>query len=100
LASGDPWRIFKSKIAMGTADMKRTRKARRPGERSTARAPVPPGGAEFYSTNETARLLRVGINQVYGAINRNEIRALRIGGQFRVPRGEIDRLKRGQAAAP
>ncbi len=41
---------------------------------------------------EASELLRVGRNQLYEAIARGEIRAVRLGRTIRIPRGEIARL--------
>jgi excisionase family DNA binding protein len=50
----------------------------------------------FRSTREASQILGIGIQQVYGAIERGEIKAVRLGGQFRIPDREIERLERGQ----
>jgi excisionase family DNA binding protein len=55
--------------------------------------------AEFRTVKETAEVLRIGITQAYNAIHAGEIKAVKIGGSYRVPDGEIERLKRGEAAA-
>jgi excisionase family DNA binding protein len=51
------------------------------------------------TVKETAKLLRIGINQCYRAIERGEIRGIRIGGSIRVPDSELDRLQFGEKAA-
>ena len=38
--------------------------------------------------------------RVYRAIERSEIKAVRLGGQFRIPDREIERLERGEPATP
>jgi excisionase family DNA binding protein len=70
-----------------------SRRPRPSGDRSTAKAPMPAEGAEFYSPREFARIVRIGLNQVYGLIERGEIHAARLGGQYRVPAGEVARLR-------
>ena len=68
--------------------------------RATASVALPAGIApDFFSPIKTARILRVGLNQLYRAIGRGEIRAVRLGGQYRVSGDEIARLKRGETAA-
>lgn len=54
-------------------------------------------GGEFHRPSEARRILRIGRNQIYAAIAAGEIKAVRIGGQFRIPDSEIERLKRGEA---
>jgi excisionase family DNA binding protein len=54
---------------------------------------------EFRRPIEAARILRVGRHQIYQAIAAGEIRAVRIGGQFRIPEGELDRMRRGETAS-
>ncbi len=41
---------------------------------------------------EASELLRIGRNQLYEAITRGEIRAVKLGRTLRIPRGEIARL--------
>jgi excisionase family DNA binding protein len=48
---------------------------------------------------ETANALRIGINQCYRAIERGEIRGIRIGNSIRVPDSELDRLQYGENSA-
>jgi excisionase family DNA binding protein len=60
---------------------------------------TPAGAVDFYTAREAARILRIGLAQLYAAIAAGEIRAIRIGGQFRIPDGEIARLRRGELAA-
>jgi excisionase family DNA binding protein len=55
---------------------------------------------EFRTVKETAQILKIGTTQAYKAIARGEIKALRIGGSYRISDHEIERLKRGEAAAP
>jgi excisionase family DNA binding protein len=49
----------------------------------------------FRSAREASQILAIGIQQVYRAIGRGEIKAVRLGGQFRIPDREIERLERG-----
>jgi excisionase family DNA binding protein len=53
----------------------------------------------FLTVRETAETLRLGLSTTYLAIQRGDIRAIRIGGAVRVPDTEIDRLHQGEAAA-
>jgi excisionase family DNA binding protein len=53
-------------------------------------------GGEFHRPSEARRILRIGRNQIYAAIAAGEIKAVKIGGQFRIPDSEIERLKRGE----
>jgi len=55
------------------------------------------GRIEFHRPSEAARILRIGRQQVYAAIHAGEIRASKIGAQFRIPATEIDRLRRGES---
>ena len=48
---------------------------------------------------ETARLLRLGRNQAYAAIKSGQIRAIRIGSSYRVPRAAIEELLGGSEPA-
>ena len=60
---------------------------------------APPAGGvriEFHRPSEVARILRIGQRQVYQAIHAGELRASRIGAQFRIPATEIERLRRGE----
>jgi excisionase family DNA binding protein len=77
----------------------RSRKPAAPGLRKTATAPVPPGGPEFYTPIELARVLRLGLNQTYQAIHRGEIKGVKIGGSIRISAAEKARLERGGIAA-
>jgi excisionase family DNA binding protein len=76
--------------------MKNAYKPRPPGARITV-GTVAPGKGEFLSPLEFGREVRVGLGQVYGAIRAREIKAARIGGQYRIPRSEIERLKRAES---
>ena len=51
---------------------------------------------EFHRPSEAARILRIGRQQVYAAIHAGEIKAAKIGAQFRIPATEIERLRRGE----
>jgi excisionase family DNA binding protein len=51
------------------------------------------------SVDETAKLLDLGKNQVYAAVKRGEIDALRIGGRILILRVPLERKLRGEAAA-
>ena len=44
------------------------------------------------TVTETARLLRIGRNETYAAIERGEIPAIRIGRRILVPRAQLERL--------
>jgi excisionase family DNA binding protein len=55
---------------------------------------------EFYSVREFAFKARRGLNQLYQAIHNGEIIASRIGGSWRIPSSELDRLRRGEARDP
>jgi excisionase family DNA binding protein len=63
--------------------------------RRTASSPK----AEFRTLTETAQILGLGINQAAQAIARGEIRAIKIGKQYRISDDEIARLKRGETTA-
>jgi excisionase family DNA binding protein len=61
---------------------------------------LPPAAAariEFHRPSEAARILRIGQRQIYQAIASGQIRAIKLGGQFRIPEGEIARLRRGES---
>jgi excisionase family DNA binding protein len=53
---------------------------------------------EFHRPREAADILRIGRNQLYAAIAAGEIRAVKLGGQYRISDSEITRLKRGAAS--
>lgn len=48
------------------------------------------------SIAETAKILRIGINQAYEAAHRGEIPARRIGRRFLVPRIALQRMLAGE----
>ncbi len=52
-----------------------------------------------YDVPQVARLLGIGRNCAYDAVNRGEIRGIRIGGRLVVPKSEVDRLLAGEPAA-
>jgi excisionase family DNA binding protein len=51
------------------------------------------------TVRETAKILRLGINQTYKAVAKGDIRAVRIGNSWRIPDAELDRLQYGETAA-
>jgi len=53
---------------------------------------------QFRSVRQLARTLNIGIVQAYRAIHSGQVKAVRIGGQYRIADDEIDRLKRGETA--
>lgn len=50
------------------------------------------------TVRETAGILRIDINQCYRAIAAGDIRAVRIGNSWRIPRSERDHLQYGEPA--
>jgi excisionase family DNA binding protein len=56
------------------------------------------GSSPVISVDETAELLGLGKNQVYAAVKRREIDALRIGGRILILRVPLERKLRGEAA--
>ena len=58
--------------------------------------PEPALSAEFYTVREIAQKLRIGEQQAYATVHRGEVRAVKIGGSYRVPAGELERLQRGE----
>ncbi|MSP76968.1 MAG: DNA-binding protein [Rhodospirillaceae bacterium] len=56
------------------------------------------GGSPIISVDETAKLLDLGRNQVYAAVKRGEIDALRIGKRILILRAPLERMLRGEAA--
>jgi excisionase family DNA binding protein len=51
---------------------------------------------QFLTVKEFAKTLNIGTVQAYNAIHSGEVRAIKIGGSYRIPDDEIDRLKRGR----
>jgi excisionase family DNA binding protein len=49
-------------------------------------AVVPTGLAEVLTVREAAAILRVGRNQLYQAVERGQLRAVRIGRSIRIPK--------------
>ena len=53
--------------------------------------------AATFTVRETAKLLRIGINQTYEAVKRGEIPAIRIGDRWHVLAGPLKRKLEGAA---
>lgn len=49
---------------------------------------------EIYTPREVARMFRVSTATVWRLIRKGEIRAIRIGGQYRIPASAISELRR------
>jgi len=54
------------------------------------------GEKEVLTAREARKLLRLGHNQIYAAIKRGEIPAIRIGGKLLIPRRALLRLLEGK----
>lgn len=48
--------------------------------------------SETISVSETKQRLGIGLNQVYAAIHRGEIPAIKIGGRYRVLTAPLDKM--------
>ena len=51
-----------------------------------------PPASQFLTVAETCKVLRLGRDTVYRALHTREIPSIRIGNQFRIPRGALDSL--------
>jgi excisionase family DNA binding protein len=51
------------------------------------------------SIPEFGRILGVGRNSAYKAVQRGEVRAIKIGGRMVIPRKEVERLLNGEILA-
>lgn len=54
---------------------------------------------EFYTVKEVAERLRVSLKTIYRMVERDEIRAIRLGDVYRIPRESLDTLLRGERPA-
>jgi excisionase family DNA binding protein len=71
----------------------RTEKQRKP------RGPIDRSGAQTYTVQEFAKLLGIGRDTAYTAAKKGEIPAIKIGGQYRVPKVLGDKML-GREPAP
>jgi excisionase family DNA binding protein len=53
----------------------------------------------FHTVQELKALLRIGESQAYAAVASGVVRAVKIGGSWRIPHSEFERLQRGEAHA-
>ena len=51
---------------------------------------------EFYTVKEVADRLRVSAKTIYRLVERGELRAIRLGDVYRIPREEFEALRRGE----
>ena len=51
---------------------------------------------EFYTVQEVAERLRVSRKTIYRMVERGEIRAVRLGDVYRIPRESFEALRRGE----
>ena len=51
---------------------------------------------EIYTVEEVAAKLRVSPRSVYRLVERGEMRAIRVGGLYRIPRASFEAFMRGE----
>ena len=53
----------------------------------------------FHTVRELKDLLRIGESQAYAAVASGQVKAIKIGGSWRIPHSEFERLQRCEQAA-
>jgi excisionase family DNA binding protein len=53
----------------------------------------------FHTVRELKELLRIGAPQAYALVKSGNVKALKIGGSWRIPHSEFERLRRAEHAA-
>jgi excisionase family DNA binding protein len=51
-------------------------------------------GPAFHTVQELRQLLRIGNAQAYNLIANREVKAIKVGGSWRIPHSEFERLQR------
>ena len=52
----------------------------------------------FHTVRELKDLLRIGTPQAYALVTSREVKAIKVGGSWRIPHSEFERLRRAEPA--
>jgi excisionase family DNA binding protein len=55
-------------------------------------------GPAFHTVQELKTLLRIGESQAYALVANREVKAIKVGGSWRIPHSEFERLQRAEQA--